>query len=144
MERFAGCEARGRSVGQGNSTILCNPQVHFLVHKMSAMDLILNQLGPLHNFKSYLAKTHPINLCFYLRLRERSFTPKQMAGEITVLCFNLFTFRYQTGGQRSLNTMIDFPRLEAALDLFVTVIFISYCRPPPPMGTRPCFCWGRL
>jgi hypothetical protein len=89
------------------------------------MDPIQSQLSPVHILKPYLAKTHQV----FPQFESKKFTPKQMAGEITVLCLNLFTFRQQTGGQTNLNGMINFPRIEAALNLFVTVIFISYCRP---------------
>jgi hypothetical protein len=58
MDLSPSCEAASRSPTQEFTNTLCNPKVHYLVHKNPALVPILFRINPVHTTPSYLSKTH--------------------------------------------------------------------------------------
>jgi len=48
MEQSPSCVANRSSASQEIPSILCNPKVHYLIHKRQALVTLWNQISPLH------------------------------------------------------------------------------------------------
>jgi hypothetical protein len=46
------------SAGQEILRLLCNPIVHYRVHKISHLDPVLSHMNPVHSFTYYFSKFH--------------------------------------------------------------------------------------
>jgi hypothetical protein len=61
MEQSPSCEASSHSASQEIPRLLCNPKVHYRVHKNPPLLLVLSQMHPVRAFKTYFPKTFPIS-----------------------------------------------------------------------------------
>jgi hypothetical protein len=64
---YSPSEADSHLASQEIRCLLCNPNVHYLIHKSSPLVRILSQTNPVHNFPPYFPNINSI-LFSYLRL----------------------------------------------------------------------------
>jgi hypothetical protein len=58
MEQRPSWEADSHSASQEIPCLLCNPKVHYRVHKSPLPVPVLSQMNPVHTFRLYFPKTH--------------------------------------------------------------------------------------
>jgi hypothetical protein len=76
MVHSSPCEASSRSAGQEIPRLLCNPKVHYRVHKNPPRIPLLSQINPLRTLTSYFSTIHfKIILLPTLCLTSRLFFP---------------------------------------------------------------------